>query len=47
MCILNLIVKQLYVLGNHKVFIFLDKINIIVKSSHKKRGALKAPPPFF
>ena len=46
MYILNVIVKQLYVLVNHKVFIILDKINISVKSSHKKRGALKAPRLF-
>jgi len=43
MCILNLIVKQLYVLENHKVFIFRIKVISGRKSLKIKRGALKAP----
>jgi hypothetical protein len=38
MYILNAIVKQLYVLGNHKVFIFVIEIISGRKAVTKKRG---------
>ena len=46
MYILNLIVKQLYVLVNHKVLILIREIISRRRKSHKNRGkGFPAPPP--